>query len=49
MQGKTIRGLDMNSHQFVFEWNIGQNVLTFDAITIRNGSVLIIAATKVDE
>ena len=47
-QGNTIRGIDMNSHKFVFEWNIGKKVVTFDAVTVRNGSILIIAAVEID-
>ena len=49
IQGTSIKGIDIGSRTFVKEWNIGQIVLSFDALLTRNGSTLIVAATAINK
>ena len=45
VQGSTIKGIDMCTHRFVFEWNLGQPVKDFDVAIARSGSLEMIAAS----
>lgn len=40
-----IRAIDTNSHSFTREWNIGQQIISFDVIHTKAYGLLIVAAT----
>jgi len=45
-EGHRVKGIDLNKHSFVREWNVGQQVTAFDVISIRNMSWLLVAGVK---
>ena len=44
--GHAIKGIDLNSHLFVREWNIGQEIVSFDVIHTKPYGLFIVAATR---
>lgn len=41
----TIKAIDLTTHKFVKEWNIGETIVSFDALFVRGSGLQIVAAT----
>lgn len=43
--GPAIKAIDVKEHSFIREWNIGQEVVSFDVIHTKAHGLFIVAAT----
>lgn len=44
--GHVIKGIDLQSHLFIREWNIGQKIVSFDVLHTKSYGLFIVAATR---